>query len=384
VSLVGGDYSTITSALASITDASISKPYVLNVKNGIYNECNIYSKDYVDIIGESRDGVIIRADGLIDTLTDKAWQAGFFAETTTNFRNLTIDASEVKYCVHNDVTSIPYEAKFYNCKFIHRGCVDHTYYNPVGIGARGGCNNRFFDCEFESRETSNAQVDGVYWHNWRNKLIPCELEMVSCKSLNCNIASLGELASTQVDLVKITNCTTNLINGGISIYALNASTVLATQSDNVPFNIVLLISGQIAKIDIDLTSRGYDTTKYHAIGCYDSVATNKDAVQINKGYGIVYDYTQFGLIQNAIKLSTGGVVNGIALQNIAVGTSGYIVPIKKACKVFAKANTYAYGDMLKCNTDGTFSKTLIQSEKVAVCMQILTLSIDGLLDSLLL
>jgi len=72
------------------------------------------------------------------------------------------------------------------------------------------------------------------------------------------------------------------------------------------------------------------------------------------------------------------------LSDIAIGVSGYVVPIKKGCKVFAKANTYGYGDILKCNSDGTFSKTLVLSERVAVCMQILTLASDGLLDALIL
>jgi len=126
VALTGGDYTTLTSAFAAITDASIAKSYVLNLKNGTYNESNIVTKNYIDAIGESRDGIIIRADGLLQTGLTSVIQAGLFAETISNFKNLTIDTNDTKYCVHNDNLTTPYEAKFYNCKFIHRGCVDHA------------------------------------------------------------------------------------------------------------------------------------------------------------------------------------------------------------------------------------------------------------------
>jgi len=41
-------------------------------------------------------------------------------------------------------------------------------------------------------------------------------------------------------------------------------------------------------------------------------------------------------------------------------------------------------NLLKCNVDGTFVKTLTLSEKVVICMEIKTLSEDGLIDGLIL
>jgi hypothetical protein len=52
VATSGGDYTTVSAALASITDNSASQPYVIKVAPGIYTEPNgIDMKDYVDIEG---------------------------------------------------------------------------------------------------------------------------------------------------------------------------------------------------------------------------------------------------------------------------------------------------------------------------------------------
>ena len=51
-------YSTITAALAAITDASASKPYVIQVGPGVYTE-DVTGKDYVSIIGDNWLSAII-------------------------------------------------------------------------------------------------------------------------------------------------------------------------------------------------------------------------------------------------------------------------------------------------------------------------------------
>jgi pectin methylesterase-like acyl-CoA thioesterase len=64
----GGDYTTITDALAAISDASPSNIYTILVEAGTYPETGRYGlglmlKDYVDIEGTDRDTVIIQSDG---------------------------------------------------------------------------------------------------------------------------------------------------------------------------------------------------------------------------------------------------------------------------------------------------------------------------------
>lgn len=61
VATTGGDYATIAAALASITDASSSKPYVITVKPGIYTEAPLTMKAYVYVVGCCSDPAVIVA-----------------------------------------------------------------------------------------------------------------------------------------------------------------------------------------------------------------------------------------------------------------------------------------------------------------------------------
>ena len=56
----GGDFTLVSAAVASITDASVNKPYVIEVAPGNYVEpIGVDLKDYVDIRGAGRDITII-------------------------------------------------------------------------------------------------------------------------------------------------------------------------------------------------------------------------------------------------------------------------------------------------------------------------------------
>lgn len=77
-------FNTITDALNSITDNSETKRYVVVVMPGVYTE-NVVGKYYVDIIGQSRSGSIIKNSGEDYTVT----------MANMSIKNLTVEGNGV-------------------------------------------------------------------------------------------------------------------------------------------------------------------------------------------------------------------------------------------------------------------------------------------------
>lgn len=266
IGLNGSDFETVASAITwADSKVSYKKRITLYIKNGTYNEGNlILKKDYIDIIGESKDGTIIRVDGTTTPQITLRDRSGLFAAVNTNISNLTIDVNDVKYCVHNDAgdpNKDGYEAIFTNCKFIHRGCENNEYYFPVGIGARANQNNRFIDCEFEYRNPYASPVYGIFWHNWNNQSDGAELQVIRGKFVNCGIANLSDLGSTQVDKCTFDDCTTTILDKMVVISATpgyyKSSYFAQPVSDAtlVPYNIKIIKKGYALKIYVDPISR---------------------------------------------------------------------------------------------------------------------------------
>lgn len=80
----GGEFTTIQSAIDSITDSSSTKPYTVLVYPGKYTETAIIEKDYVDLVGVSRGSVII--DGAVGLVS----LTGGSGEYNIKVANLTI------------------------------------------------------------------------------------------------------------------------------------------------------------------------------------------------------------------------------------------------------------------------------------------------------
>ncbi|MBI5641701.1 MAG: hypothetical protein HZA17_14895 [Nitrospirae bacterium] len=71
-------FNTISAALESITDNSAAIRYLVSVMPGIYEE-NVTGKSYVDILGQSREGVVIRA------------ATGIVPQNNEMIKNITVD-----------------------------------------------------------------------------------------------------------------------------------------------------------------------------------------------------------------------------------------------------------------------------------------------------
>lgn len=81
VAVSGGDFTSIQSAIDSITDASSIKPYVVLVYPGVYSE-NLTLKNYVDIKGAGA-----RSDAIISVTSGTAFT---FPSTVSTVQNVTV------------------------------------------------------------------------------------------------------------------------------------------------------------------------------------------------------------------------------------------------------------------------------------------------------
>ncbi len=99
-----GDYSTIASALAGITDATVNKQYKILIYSGTYNEVHLQTKDYVHLYGKDKNTCIING-----AYPDETPIATMVANSTIEWsgkicdiKNLTIEITNGRYTIHDD------------------------------------------------------------------------------------------------------------------------------------------------------------------------------------------------------------------------------------------------------------------------------------------
>jgi hypothetical protein len=156
---------TVTAALNSISDNGPSKRYLVYVPDGDYSD-TITCKAYVDIVGESRSGVVITNSTDASTISnaDSGDRAGNFM--LANFTVVNSGATGVRYALHLDAksqdTTRPYSGS-------EPSPVDIILYNvtarggnnaAAGIGLWGGQRLYVIDSSF-----NGTSGNGVYIHN---------------------------------------------------------------------------------------------------------------------------------------------------------------------------------------------------------------------------
>ena len=161
---VGKEFTTISSALDSITDNSEKSRYIIHVEKGNYNE-TFTTKDYVDIIGENPYQTIINY--ISDDESDYVNRSAIFATSYTKLENLTIETKGSKYPVHCDgAYNIPYEVVIKNCILKHNGfdTLPTQAGTAIGIGLYHGQHVKIIDCELYGKNGVYGSAD-IYCHN---------------------------------------------------------------------------------------------------------------------------------------------------------------------------------------------------------------------------
>lgn len=141
---LGNPYATISHAITTITDASSSKYYTINISNGIYNEGSITIIPYIWIKGEEASNTILQNTNLylsvdfsigdpqmigIENITFSGFAPGIFFNnmnnTTVYLSNIISQAMDI-LIINNINTTI--------------------YVDNIKIYNYGGVGNLFFDC----------------------------------------------------------------------------------------------------------------------------------------------------------------------------------------------------------------------------------------------
>lgn len=402
-----GSFCQIRNAINNIQDASNSNRYKIIVKNGYYEEIDIKTKDYVDVVGESKERVILYCDGLSTKLapTDYGWaelegrydgvpintipkvyKHLFLHTSDSTVKNMTLISNQTKYVIHQDAAHNKYIAACENCNIIRKEDYnnptqdDKRIINLVGVGSEGGQYQIYRNCNFRMQVkgvTDEVLFGGfaVYWHNWNNQKYPCGLTIENCNIFGCNIAYLAELGSEQDDIVNIINTAVDNDMFGIRYYLekgyYKKNGAVVENADDIPYNIQLILKN--TKVNYlyleNERLKGIDKVINTETICsqeVDSAVLMGQPIDIVKGC-----WYKAGI-------SIGDTKWGFAMENSS-DTSDSIIYINKGLVGLglAVSNSYNYGDAMYIS-NGKFTKE-ITGNQVGECMETKLLSNDGLL-----
>ncbi len=158
----GGDYTSVQSAIDSITDSGATKPYVILVYPGIYSETVMLNKSYVDLVGVSRDACIITRN------FSQAGAASFGDGTLNcNSNNLIANLTIRNTGAAPDATISLYLGSgtkyFRNCVFSGAG---------RDIVTIGGGTNYFDDCRMVNTEAAHV----IWIYNGDTIFTDCDIK----------------------------------------------------------------------------------------------------------------------------------------------------------------------------------------------------------------
>lgn len=193
----GKDYTSLITALESITDSSAENRYIVELYEGTYNTIDtaqidssykgLIVPDWVSIVGiGNRDSIVIKAE------CPDAYSSYAQYISTLNFRdngrieNVTIEGKNVQYCNHDDYSSgsdLVIRHEYINCKFIMRARTSSSFAVAgacVGIGAMYDKQILFDRCDFinEASHAGNSVCILAHDSNGRNGM---SMIVDSCK-----------------------------------------------------------------------------------------------------------------------------------------------------------------------------------------------------------
>lgn len=208
---------TVTAAVASITDAGPTKRYCVCVPDGTYNDEAVVCKDYVDIIGQSRAGVILNsALQTNDTI--------FVNGAETMIANMTVNhttniGQTRKYPIHADALGATRNANLvlYNVAANMLGT-----YVPISTDTHGAIGCGIFGTQrmyFVDVIANGGNLPGIWIHNDPSESAPAGVYLINCTAISDDLQGFrwGNTGSGQSDLIVVVGGTYSGADGDIVV-----------------------------------------------------------------------------------------------------------------------------------------------------------------------
>jgi hypothetical protein len=323
-----GDFTSLRSALESISDATINKKYEVQIYEGTYDVFSYYTSaeinatsfiglikpDYVDIIGIGDKKKII-LKGELPSEND-VYSADTKGRVSTlcwygngKLENLTITGKNQRYAVHDDYNYPNSVKKIINCDFIRflGNGINYGGEQAWGEGSWSGMDYVFEDCNFSTEWNYFAYTT----HNNFSFTNPTHHKFINCKF----ITTLGDavrfesLGSGQHDTVQMIGC------------KMNGDILLSPNVGNTTGGNDYTLSGYGNDI-VPVKFTNTDGVQY----VYDFIGETKEVcnaeISLTKGTPVRYGSS----LVNIRPLGTADAVFyiGIALQDIPASGKGII------------------------------------------------------------
>lgn len=218
----GGDYSTVASALAAITDASATNRYAIIVGPDVGSEA-VTLKSYVDIIGL---GVFC---GAADSVPTGMRVTG--SPTDVAIHNMLIAAKNTTYPVNLSAGNV----EFHGCRIVHGYDADNVTYSPVRIT---GGDHRFYNCYIQddgsgSLRCADAVVVTAGTVKFFGGEIRCESSYSSVDGIDCSGGTVELYGGVKV-----------YANGGKALNQSSTGTIAVYEASYDPTDVTGTITGE--------------------------------------------------------------------------------------------------------------------------------------------
>lgn len=186
----------------------------------------------VNIIGNGDASEIIINGALPKNMSEYAYQrnkvAVFNSWRNNSYKNITINATNMRYCIHNDWS--PNSQHIEDAYELYEGVILNSYQDadvdtkaaawPIGSAACNGRVTEFRFCIFNNAANTDHCVN---IHNRRNSTKPCKWIFESCQMIGGKNGAfyIGSEGTHQRDIVSIKGCK---IPNAIILYALSGYT----------------------------------------------------------------------------------------------------------------------------------------------------------------